>query len=208
MRSRSLKRGVTAVLVGVLAGVGCSGRGDDATRAAPATVRTEPATTTTSVFPVDQVPAVIDVAYVQRVIDALDHVMGDAVRALVAARVPDRAFYERLRAVYLDPEFERVQADFGRDAAEGLNDYRASPADPSTHVDRLITGNDECIWVADTRDFGPFLNFVPADDAKRGFLAFGRKRSELDLATRNPTAWMIAYDGRRLNGEEPRNPCA
>ena len=103
---------MTAVLVGVLAVVGCSDSGDDAI--APARrprCATSRATTTTTVVPVDQVPAVIDVAYVQRVIDALDHVMGDAVRALVAAKVPDREFYERLRAVYLDPEFERVQAD-------------------------------------------------------------------------------------------------
>src|SRR5207237_6267053 len=80
MRSRSLRRGVTAVLVGVLAVVGCSDRGDT-TRAPSATVRKEPPATTTSVVPVDRVPAVIDVAYVQAVIDVLDHVEGDAVRA-------------------------------------------------------------------------------------------------------------------------------
>src|SRR5688500_3647961 len=117
MRSRSRRRGVTAVLVGVLAAVGCSDTGDDAPRGPSATVRNAPTTaaaTGATVVPVDQVPAVIDVAYVQRVIDALDHVMGDAVRALVAAKAPDREFYERLRAVYLDPEFERVQASFGR----------------------------------------------------------------------------------------------
>jgi hypothetical protein len=196
---------VTVVLVSVLAAA-CSGSGDTSRGASP-TVREEAPTTTAPVVPVDQVPAVIDVAYVQRVIDALDHVMGDAVRELVAARVPNRAFYERLRAVYLDPEFQRVQTDFGADAAAGLKDLREKPGDPITRVERLITATQECIWVADTRDFGAVLRVDPAEETKRGFLALGRRKPELDPSNRNMTAWMIGFDGRRLSGEEPTNPC-
>lgn len=207
MRSRSLRRGVTAVLVGVLAGVGCSDPDDDAARGPSATVRNEPATTTTSVVAVDQVPAVIDVAYVQRVIDALDHVMGDAVRALVAAKAPDRAFYERLRAVYLDPEFERVQADFGRLAADELRALREDPGDPVTKVDRLISGASSCVFAKVTRTFGPALRDEPAREDTESFLALGLKRAELDPSKRNPTAWAIGFDGSYASGGEPKNPC-
>ncbi len=195
------------MLVGVLAGVGCSDHGDDATRGSSATVRTEPATTTTSVVPVDQVPAVIDVAYVQRVIDALDHVMGDAVRALVAAKAPDRAFYERLRAVYLDPEFERVQAELGRAAAEELTTIRLNPGDPIARVERMISASPNCIFVAAFRSLEPLFTRTPAESETRGFLGLKRRDDSRDPKKLNPTAWTIALDGVRPDGSEPRSPC-
>ena len=194
------------VLVSVLA-TGCVGDGDDTSRSPSPTVRTEPATTTAPVVPVDQVPAVIDIAYVQRVIDALDHVMGDAVRELVAARVPNRGFYERLRAVYLDPEFQGVESDLGYFAAKGLVDIRTTPSDPVTRIERLITGSDECIFAAVNRDLSGAFVDPPSDDETHAFLGFGRKNLELDPTGRNPTAWMIGFDGRNLDGSEPRNPC-
>src|SRR2546422_5012378 len=100
-----------------------------------ATVRRLAPTTTVGV---DQVPAVIDVAYVQRVMDALDQVLGDAIRALVAAREPNREFYDRLRAVYGDPEFAREEAAYGSAAARGLESMRTQPGNPMTRVDQLV----------------------------------------------------------------------
>ena len=198
---------MTAVLGGVLAVVGCSDHGDDSTRGPSATVRAEPATTTTTLVPVDQVPAVIDVAYVQRVIDVLDHVMGDAVRALVAAKAPDRAFYERHRAVYLDPQFDTVQADFGRLAADELRALRENPGDPVTKIDRLITATSPCIFAKVIRTFGPSLNVEPARKDTETWLALGRKRPDFDPSKRNPTAWAIGFDGSNVSGREPKDPC-
>jgi hypothetical protein len=200
---------VTAVLGGVLAVVGCSDHGDDSTRGPSATVRNEPATTTTTpLVPVDQVPAVIDAAYVQRVIDALDHVMGDAVRALVAAKAPDRAFYERLRAVYLDPEFERVQSSFGRSAANDLAGFSDTPGDPVTRIGRVITAANDCIFAEVDRDLGPAYKDPPSPEERHAFLGLGTKKPDQDPASRNPTAWMIGFDGRNADGSEPPNPCA
>jgi hypothetical protein len=207
MRSRSLRRGVTTVLVGVLAVVGCSDHGDDTTRAPSATVRKEPPATTTSVVPVDRVPAVIDVAYVQAVIDALDRVEGDAVRALVGAREPNLAFYERIRALYLDPQFDRVQTSYGRSAAQEMIELRAHPEDPVTRIDRIIAVTGDCVFAAVTRDFGPILKVPPTEERKKGYIGFGLKKPELDPARRNPTAWMIGLDGATSTGEEPKNPC-
>ena len=198
---------MTAVLVGVLSVVGCSDRGDDATRGPTATVRNEPATTTTSVVPIDQVPAVIDVAYVQRVVDALDHVMGDAVRALVAAKAPDREFYERLRAVYLDPEFERVQTELGRAAAEGLTTIRPNPEDPVANIERVISSSPACIFLAAYRSFEPVFTRRPSASETRGFLGLKRRDDSRDPNHLNPTAWMVVLDGVRPDGSEPRSPC-
>ena len=198
---------MTAVLVGVLAVVGCSDHGRDTTRAPTATVRKEAATTPTSVVPVDQVPAVIDVAYVQRVIDALDHVEGDAVRALVSAREPNLAFYERIRAIYLDPQFDRVQTSYGRSAAQEMIELRDHPEDPVTRIDQNIKVTGDCVFAAVTRDFGPILKVPPTDELKKGYIGFGLKKPELDPSRRNPTAWMIGLDGTTSSGEEPSDPC-
>jgi hypothetical protein len=197
---------VTVVLVSALAAA-CSGGGDTSRSASP-TVREEPSTTTAPVVPVDLVPAVIDVAYIQRVIDALDHVEGDAVRELVRAGVPNRAFYERLRAVYLDPEFQRVQTSIGASAANGLQGVAEHPSDPVTRISRLITASAECIFVGVDRNFGPMFKEPPTAEERHTFLALGRTKSALDPAHHNPTAWMIGFDGRNLDGSEPRNPCA
>ena len=170
-------------------------------------MRNEPATTTTSVVPVDQVPAVIDVAYVQRVIDALDHVMGDAVRALVAAKAPDRAFYERLRAVYLDPEFERVQAGFGRSAANDLSGFSDTPGDPVTRIGRVIKTTGDCVFAEVIGTSEPLLKVPPTEERDTAISAFGHRKPERDPARRNPTAWMIGFDGTTASGKEPRNPC-
>jgi hypothetical protein len=207
MRAGSLRRGVTAVLVGSLAVAGCSGNGGDDARRPTATVATEPATTTTTGVPVDQVPAVIDVAYVQRVIDALDRVEGDAVRELVRARVPNREFYERIRAIYLDPQFQRVQESYGLSAAANLSTLVENPGDPATRIERLITASSECIFATDIRDFGPILKVQPDEATKRAYIALGRKDPALDPSALNPTAWMIGFDGVTETGEEPRNPC-
>jgi hypothetical protein len=201
---------VTAVLVGVLAAVGCSDTGDDAPRGPSATVRNEPTTaaaTGTTVVPVDQVPAVIDVAYVQRVIDALDRIEGAAVRELVRAREPNREFYETIRAIYLDPQFDRVHASYGRSAAQEMVELRTDPGDPVTTIERLISATGDCIFATASRDFGPILKVPPTEERKKVYLGFGLEKAELDPARRNPTAWMIGLDGTTSSGEEPRNPC-
>ena len=198
---------MTAVLVGVLAVVGCSDTGDDAPRGPAATVRNEPATTTSTVVPVDQVPAVIDVAYVQRVIDALDRIEGAAVRELVRAREPNREFYEAIRAIYLDPQFDRVQASYGRSAAQEMVELKPDPGDPVTTIDRLISTTGDCVFAGATRDFGPILKEPPIEERKKVYVGLGLKKPELDPARRNPTAWMIGLDGTTSSGEEPPNPC-
>ena len=198
---------MTAVLVGSLAVAGCTGDDKSGARRPTATVATEPATTTTTGVPVDQVPAVIDVAYVQRVIDALDRVEGDAVRELVRAGVPNREFYERIRAIYLDPQFERVQESYGLSAADGLSALATSPGNPITMINSIITATSECIFATDVRDFGPMLKVSPDEASKRNYLGLGRKDAALDPSARNPTAWMIGFDGVTETGEEPRNPC-
>src|SRR5437879_1300885 len=140
-----------------------------------ATVRRLAPTTTVGV---DQVPAVIDVAYVQRVMDALDQVLGDAIRALVAAREPNREFYDRLRAVYGDPEFARQEASYGREAANGLAIFRPSPGNPVTVVQRLIAAQRACLFAAVDRSLAQALNEAPRPGTTAGYIALKPKTAD------------------------------
>src|SRR5438874_526321 len=129
------------------------------------------------------------------------------VRGLVGAREPNLAFYERIRAIYLDPQFDRVQTSYGRSAAQEMIELRDHPEDPVTRIDQIIKVTGDCVFAAVTRDFGPILKVPPTDELKKGYIGFGLKKPELDPARRNPTAWMIGLDGATSTGEEPMNPC-
>lgn len=75
------------------------------------TLATVPApTTTTNPY---AVPAVIDAAYVTKVTAALDKVLGDAIRSMVAAGTITTDGYDRLRAIFGSTE---LLAEYGNSA--------------------------------------------------------------------------------------------
>src|SRR3954464_237000 len=110
------RTGISAAVVGValLASPACSkGAADKGSAGAGGTVATEPdRTTTTNPY---AVPAVIDVAYVNRVLAGLDAAVGDAMRLVVSTHTVPREAYDRLRAIYatdgsLQLEIDLLQA--------------------------------------------------------------------------------------------------
>src|SRR5687767_16003456 len=97
--------------VALLGGCDSGGRDDD----------TLPPPVSTSSTTVDySVPEVVDVAYVEKVMDALDHVYGDAIRTLARERTITEDFLSRLAAIYTPSEFGLVQDIWVKDLAEGL----------------------------------------------------------------------------------------
>jgi hypothetical protein len=62
---------------------------------------------------------------VEKVMDALDHVYGDAIRTLAKERTITEPFLERLAAIYTPSEFGLVQDIWVKDLAEGLKGLRA-----------------------------------------------------------------------------------
>src|SRR5215210_7615219 len=126
------------LVAGLLAA--CSGDGEEA----PAATVPRPTTTTTT--PLSEVPARIDVAYVQRVMNELDRVLGDALRVLVAKKGPSQEFVDLLRAVYDEPEYSRADASFRSEAASGFETFRDPPGSPTTRVERIIKASSECVF--------------------------------------------------------------
>jgi hypothetical protein len=164
-----------------------------------------PETTTTTIIDVSKVPAVIDVPYVQAVMNALDKVTGDAVRVFVAQRGPNQEWYETFRAVFDEPFFGSIQSDFGRYAANNLRPLRSSPGNPTTTVKRVLDSSPSCIVMEVDRSYGPIYTTEPGPPA--GFVQLHLKKAERDPKGRNPSAWAVVADIDAEGAKLHEDPC-
>lgn len=177
---------------------GCSGRRGEDTLPPPAT------TSTTVDY---AVPAVIDVAYVEKVMEALDHVYGDGIRILARERQITKEFLEHLVAIYTEHEFEVAQRAWVQDVAQGLPGLLSNPGDPSTTVQVGVRLTPDCIVVSVDRQFG--ASRTPQTTTPQKYIGLVPKGAGRDPRHLNPTPWVISYDGfvAEPPGAEPGTPC-
>ena len=166
---------------------------------------TLPAPTTTTTIDVSKVPPTIDVPYVQAVMDTLDKLTGDAVRAFVAQGGPNKEWYETFRAVFDEPAFTEIESDFGRYAFDKLRPLRASPGDPTTRVKQILDFSPNCVVASVDRSYGPIFNTPPGDPA--GFIQLRLKKPERDPQNQNPTSWAIVANVNAEGAQVPEDPC-
>lgn len=183
----------------VLVSGACRRAGEGATPGA--TVPTElPTTTTTDPY---AVPAVIDAAYVTRVLAALDALTGEAFRMYVRERQVTPEIGDRIRAAYGSGEIY----DLTVRSFEEQKDTRfaAEPGNQLTTVTRLITAAPTCIYAQVVRDFRPVGGTV-----RDLTIWVGLQHPTVfdDLARHNPTPWIYVVDGFNPNRSAPPNPCA
>jgi hypothetical protein len=202
--------GRTAIRVALAAALlaasaACSPSGAD--KAGPtATVRTEPErTTTTNPY---AVPAVIDAAYVNRVLAGLDAAIGDVTRLVLRTRsIPPEA-YDRLKALFADPEFLQLMIDgFQQDIRENFRNYRADPGNDLTLVTELITAHSDCIFTRVRRD-STAVGVQPSPSLEVQWVALKPLDRNRDPNGFNPTPWAFVYDGFPPNHAQPKSPCA
>jgi hypothetical protein len=193
------------VVVGLLALAACSSA-EPAAQVPSATVPTAPATTTTT--DPYAVPAVIDAAYVNRVLAGLDAVVGDVVRLVVRTKTIPPEGVERLRAIYgTDAMLDLILDSLSRDLAQGLSAYRQDPGDRRSSVSELISGDKSCIFARVARDYSAVsLNPLPQLTTQWvGLVPLDQTR---DPRRHNAVGWMLVYDGAERNfGAPPTNPC-
>lgn len=151
------------------------------------------------------VPQVIDVAYVEKVMEALDHVYGDAIRILAREREITKDFLEHLAAIYTPSEFELTQEIWVRDVAAGLPGLRDDPGNPRTEIQRLLRAETECVVAAVARDFSPTRTTSDRSTPQR-FIALVPKTGT-GARSMNLTPWLITFDGFKDDGSEPSQPC-
>jgi hypothetical protein len=159
-----------------------------------------PATTTTDPY---AVPAVIDTAYVNRVLAGLDLVVGDTLRLYLRDRRISQEISERITDLYgsgggYDLKVRSLEA-------ERTTTFPATPGNRVTTVSRLITATPLCIYAQVTRDYRPVGGSVGNSVEWVGLKA---ATALSNPAPYNPTRWVYAVDGVMPDRSEPRNPCA
>ena len=132
--------GWLAVLGLVVGSTGC------ATRTVAGGTATVPTAVTTTTVDPWAVPAVIDVAYLQRVMDRLDQSLGDALRELVAAKSVDPKVDQILRAIYSDSELPVAERDFQLHPGD-LAKFRTDPGDPASRVTGVLSSTPNCVFL-------------------------------------------------------------
>jgi len=149
--------------------------------------------------PAFAVPATIDVAYVDRVIAALDAVQGDVVRRIVETGAFAPADLIPLRAVFLDPEL-RAQTQGFADLVTSVGRLRKPPGDNRSTVVRLLTARPDCIYAETTVDVSATV--VDPPPPFPSFVALRPSRPGDDPQDLNPTPYAIAAEH-----PEARDPC-
>lgn len=169
--------------------------------AAPSTAPAPPAPDVT------KVPAVIDAAYVNAVLAALDEVDGQATRLIVAARKLEPEAGRRLQAIYsveqLQLEVERRLTGLAQDPE--LKGILPNPGNQRTTVERIIAATPTCLWLAVRRDYSK-VNVDPSAD-RTEYVGLQPLDPRNNPGNANPTPWVIFADGLRRDGTEPANPC-
>lgn len=207
MHQMARRTAIRAVVMAVALSAPAACSPSSANRAGPtATVATDPPqTTTTNPY---AVPAVIDAAYVNRVLAGLDGLRGDVTRIILSSRTIPRDAYDRMRAMYGTDEWLQLRIDsFQTDTRRGFVGYKPDPGNQTTSVIQLITTSSKCIFARVTRDYsavGP--GATPASDKNWvGLIPHDRTR---DPTGYNPTSWSFSYDGFPPDRTQPPDPCA
>ena len=191
-----------ALLLGLMA-AGCSD-GDGGSSGGPRATVPKASTTTAPADPY-AIPDTIDIAYVQRVLDKLYEIEGDAVRIIVAERALVPAAVEKLQAIFLADELN-AQLDGWTDIIrEGeLTTFASDPRAVSVVVRQLPEVTASCISIRTTED--PSAGASTPQEPYANLVSLGRKSDAQDRGRANPTPWMIA---RELVPETPDQslPC-
>lgn len=211
-----MRRSLAAVVSVIgLAAAACNGGGesgaDPTVPTAPptsSTAVTTSTTPTTAVPDIATIPPVIDAAYMNRVLAALDKVDTAAVRVVMETRTVPPAAAELFNSIYADESFS-VKVDSWLSALQrdpDLKGLRRPLGDRHTTVERFITNTPTCVWMAVKRDYTR-SDVAPPPTPRIEFLALKPLDANNDPRDHNATAWMITADGTNVDGSEPANQC-
>jgi hypothetical protein len=112
----------------------------------PAPTTTIPAPTPTAPNP-DVVPGVITPAYVNAVFAVLNHVYGNATRALVQAHAVTAEVKADLRAIFNDPLYQQQLQAAQASLSGAINNVRPNPGDLVTQTIQIQGSSNSCIFV-------------------------------------------------------------
>jgi hypothetical protein len=197
MRRRLLALGGVAML----AVAACS---SGTHHAAPTT--TSPAPSTTAAPNPDVIPPVITVAYVNAVLAVLNHVYGNATRALLATRQITAEVKADLRSIYNDPAYEQQLSAAQLSLTSVIANVRPRPGDPAIRVKRLMSATATCVFFEATTDLSKVL-IHPTPSAASEYFELGLKQLGGDPSELNPTPWAISFNVAYLTPTAVNSRC-
>jgi hypothetical protein len=176
-------RCVGGLLALTLLGAALAGCDRSSTEAQPqgATVPTAaPTTTTTDPY---AVPAVIDIAYVNRVLAGLDAIQGDVLRAVKASGAISPDTIERVRAFHTNLQAAELLINLYQfEMARAFSNHHSLPGNAVSKVDVILTVRVSCIYAQVDRDTSALvMRQNPRESAAVGCPpAYGPNRPESD----------------------------
>lgn len=177
----------------------------DPPRTNPTLATLPPATTTTNPY---AVPAVIDAAYVNRVLAGLDAIRGDVTRTIVSTKTIPRDAYDRMRAMYGTDEWLQLRIDsFQSDMRRAFAGYSPVPGNQVTTITQLISTSSTCIFARATRDYSAVGPGASAT-SDRNWVGLKPLDPRRDPHGYNVTSWAFVYDGFPEDRTQPPDPCA
>lgn len=182
MRRRFLALGAVAVLLVS----GCSSGGHHAS--GPTTSSAVVATPNP-----DVIPAVITPAYVNAVFRVLNHINGDAVRALISERSVSPVVTADLRAIYGASLYSVEVKVFQTGLVQDTSNLRTPPGDRVTTVVSLLTSSPSCIFAETTSSLAA-VEVHPTQSAASEFWELQPKSPSDDPSHLNPTPWVLTYN--------------
>jgi len=176
---------------------GCSGSSGGAAPTTTTTLLPPLETTTTVVAPTSStvaaafaVPAVIDLPYVQRVLETIYHLEGEAIRHAYAKKAPDAESDERLVAIFGGQTLAGARKVLRSNADDGFRRLASPPGDAKVQAVEIIQATSTCMVIRAGLDHGPqYSEFRPA----RPPAVIQVKRA--DVLPYNPTGWGIVVAG-------------
>jgi hypothetical protein len=189
-----------AVAVAAVGLAGCGGGGDSDDEGPTATVPTTPPDPYA-------VPAVIDEAYVNRVLAALDQLSGDVLRTFLMTKTLPPDAIDRLEAAYV-PDLARRQSDaLQANLYALLAEHPTIPGNRHTEVSRLITARRSCIFAEVKRDYSEVVA-APDPRLEKQWVSLIPLDPSMDPHNYNRTSWVYSYDGYPEDSAPPEDPCA
>lgn len=174
----------------------------------PSPTATAPPSPTPPPSPEDYaVPAVIDEAYIQRVLTALYDLESEVVRLAQASGGLSDPARDLLRAIYRPEQTSFQFSVYEEASAEGFPGLRPTPGNQGFAVQDLLSATTECIFVAGQRDFSEVLS-APSELEGLTYVQLLPRVAAEDPGARNATPWMVGGSERRPDGSVPEDPCA
>ena len=151
------------------------------------------------------VPAVIDIAYVNRVLAALDQVDGDATREAVAARALTSSADALLKAIYEGDAYRFELKAWDVTSKRGFVGFHNPIGNRRTTARKVISGSQSCVFVQAERDYSAVADHAAAQSLPQ-YIVLRPRAAAPDAVNRTP--WLIAEDFVRPDGSDPGNRCA